>query len=370
MSGPLSAGITVVHITSERGWRGGERQVFLLMRELVPLGISQTLVAPAGSPLAGRAARAGFTMTPLHPKATLHPANLLILRRCLKTGPPPILHAHSSPALTLAAVARRLGKIRGIVYTRRTAFRVRRARKYRTAADVYVAVSATAERCLLDAGTPVQRLRCILDAVDPEHVRLTSASGVIDSVTSAGPTVLSVGHLSPEKGHRVLLEAWPSILERVPEARLLIAGEGPEWSDLLGMIHALDLASSVRLLGFREPIGDLLVNADVFVMPSLEEGLGSAALEAMQMSLPVVASRAGGLTEAVVDGRTGLLVPPGEPGPLAEAVVRLLKNRDERARMGEAARLRARAVFSGERMAADYLRIYRELAEVDRGDLS
>jgi glycosyltransferase involved in cell wall biosynthesis len=363
MSEASSAGISVLHITSERGWRGGERQVFLLMRELVPLGISQALAAPAGSPLIEHASSAGFAVTPLHPKMTLHPANLARLLRAVKGSPPSILHVHSSPALTLAAAARRLGRVMGIVYTRRTAFRVRRARKYRTAADVYVAVSAAAESRLLDAGTPVQRLRCIPDAVDPEHIRLTSASGVIDSVTSAGPTVLSVGHLSPEKGHRILLAAWPSILERVPDARLLIAGEGPEWSRLLALIHTLDLTASIRLLGFREPIGDLLANADVFVMPSLEEGLGSAALEAMRMSLPVVASRAGGLTEAVVDGRTGLLVPPGEPGPLADAVVRLLENSEERARMGEAARLRARTTFSAERMAAAYLRIYRELVE-------
>lgn len=364
MAEPSTAEVAILHVTSERGWRGGERQVLLLMRELAPFEISQSLAAPGGSRLAEYAADAGFSVTLLHPRATLHPVNLLRLLRSLRVDPPPILHVHSSPALTLAAVARRLGRVRGIVYTRRTAFAVRRARKYRTAADIYVAISAVAERRLLDAGTPVHRLRCIPDAVDPGHVRLTSASGVIDSVTSAGPTVLSVGHLSPEKGHRVLLEAWPSILKRVPEARLLIAGEGPEWNELLKLIHDLDLACSVRLLGFREPIGDLLANADVFVMPSLEEGLGSAALEAMWMSLPVVASRAGGLTEAVVDGRTGLLVPPGESGPLAEAVVRLLENREERARMGEAARVRALTVFSGERMAADYLRIYRALAEV------
>ena len=133
MAEPSTAEVSILHVTSERGWRGGERQVLLLMREIAPFEISQSLAAPAGSRLAECAADAGFSVTLLHPRATSHPVNLLRLLRLLKADPPPILHVHSSPALTLAAFARRLGRVRGIVYTRRTAFAVRRARKNRNA---------------------------------------------------------------------------------------------------------------------------------------------------------------------------------------------------------------------------------------------
>ncbi len=360
--------VPVLHVTTERGWRGGERQALLLMTELSRRGVPQALASPARSELSRRAADAGFPVILLHPRTPLAPRNVLLVVRWLNANPPAIVHAHSSPALTLTGAVRRLAKVRGVVYTRRTAFPVRASRKYRTAADVYVAVSQAAEQCLLDAGTPQRRLHRIPDAVDPEHIRRTRGASGRRPAAAPGTTVLSVGRLSPEKGHRVLVEAWPAVLASVPDARLLIAGDGPERSRLLELIAALDLTDSVHLMGFREPIGDLLAGAAVFVMPSLEEGLGSAALEAMRMSLPVVASRAGGLPDAVEDGRTGLLVPSGEPGPLAAAVVRLLKDDGERKRMGEAGQRRARELFSPDRMAAEYLRLYRELAkEWERG---
>ncbi len=361
VSEPREDGFGVLHLTSERGWRGGERQVLLLMRELHRLGIAQALAAPAGSPLAEFAAGAGFRLTPLHPTATLHPVNLLRLLRALPGSGPPILHAHTSPALTLASAVRRLRPVSAVLYTRRTAFLVRPSRKYHTAAEIYVAVSEAAERRLRDAGTPDQRIRRIPDAVDLNHVRVSGRPPSRASAASRSPTVVTVGHLSPEKGHRVLVEGWPTVLARVPGARLWIAGAGPERGELETLVQRLSLAASVRLLGFCEDVGDLLAGADVFVMPSLEEGLGTAVLEAMAMGLPVVASRTGGLPEVVGDGITGVLVPPGEPLPLADAVVRLLQDREASARMGAAGRRRAAAQFSAEGMATGYLGLYREL---------
>lgn len=353
----------VLHVTSERGWRGGERQIFLLMRELDRLGVPQTLAAPAGSPLADLATGAGFRFTALHSSMTLHPVNLARIARVSRDGGPLVAHAHTSPALTLVATVRHVRPVAAVVYTRRTAFPARPSRKYHTAADVYVAVSAAAQQCLWSAGTPRHRVRRIPDAVDTEHLKVSASASLAEKRPSNAPVVVSVGHLSPEKGHRVLLEAWPAVVARVPGARLRIAGDGPERAAMEALVAHLGLGSSVELLGFREQIGNVLADADVFVMPSLEEGLGSAALEAMGMALPVVASRAGGLSEVVADGHTGLLVPPGESQPLAEAVARLLEEPETREAMGAAGLLRVTREFSADRMAAAYLRLYREVIQ-------
>jgi glycosyltransferase involved in cell wall biosynthesis len=201
---------------------------------------------------------------------------------------------------------------------------------------------------------------CIPDAVDIENLGNNGQPGVRAALSGSRPLVLSVGRLSHEKGHRILIRAWPLVLKQIPRARLLIAGSGPERSALNDLIEGLRLAPSVKLLGLVEPVGLLLQGADVFVMPSLDEGMGSAALEAMWMGLPVVASRTGGLVETVIEGRTGALVPPNDAVALGETIVSLLTNPAVLADMGNAARIHARSQFTASTMAASHLRAYRQ----------
>ena len=348
-------------MTTERGWRGGERQLLLLMHMLRERGAEQALAVPEGSPCSVRARRAGYALVPLHPKVPMHPVNVV---RLLGAGSGPsrtILHAHNSPALSLAAIARKIGRFAGVVFTRRTAFPVRPSRKYRSAADLYVAISAAAEGRLINAGTPTDRILSIPDGVDLENLAGEELRPGLKPPGSSHPVVVSVGYLSREKGHRVLIRAWPKVIRNVPDARLLIAGEGPESDALAEQARDLRLQSSVRFLGFVEPIGGLLRSADVFVMPSLEEGLGSATLEAMWMGLPVVASAAGGLSEAVIEGRTGRLVPPGDVESLARIIVEVLEDRQTRLRMGLAGRARAISQYQASTMADRYMEAYQKV---------
>ena len=114
--------------------------------------------------------------------------------------------------------------------------------------------------------------------------------------------------------------------------------------------------------GFREDVLSLMKSADVFVMSSITEGLGSAVLDAMAMGLPIVGTWAGGIPEAVIDGETGLLVPAGEPKPLAGAIVRLLKDPALREQYGRAGRARVEAHFSVSALVEGTLAVYNELA--------
>jgi len=130
----------------------------------------------------------------------------------------------------------------------------------------------------------------------------------------------------------------------------VIAGDGVQRGDLEDQTQALGLADAVVFAGFRTDVPALLRAADVFVLPSLLEGLPNTALEAMSVGLPVVATRVDGVPEAVVDGETGLLVPPEDSAALAEALGKLLAEPGTRSAMGEAGRLRAETEFSVERM--------------------
>jgi glycosyltransferase involved in cell wall biosynthesis len=164
--------------------------------------------------------------------------------------------------------------------------------------------------------------------------------------------VVVLGALTRRKGHAILLRAAAT----VPGLRYVFCGDGEEAPALERA--AAGLAGAVRFAGFRRDIPACLAAADIVAVPSLQEGLGVAALEAMAAARPVVASRVGGLAEAVVDGETGLLVPPGEPAALAAALGRLARDLDLRARLGEAGRARVRARYTSARMAEGTLACY------------
>ncbi|MEJ2338431.1 MAG: glycosyltransferase family 4 protein [Gemmatimonadales bacterium] len=162
---------------------------------------------------------------------------------------------------------------------------------------------------------------------------------------AAGPVILSVARQYRRKNTSALLRAMPTILAAVPNARLRIVGGGPELRRLRQGRFALGLAGSVVITGElpdADAIRDAYRAADVFCLPSLQEGFGIAFLEAMASGLPIVAYRSAAVPEVVPDGEAGLLVPPDDPRALARALIRLLRDPPLRRRMGEAGRRRAR----------------------------
>jgi L-malate glycosyltransferase len=150
----------------------------------------------------------------------------------------------------------------------------------------------------------------------------------------------SVGRLSPEKGLKYLLQAMPEVLRHQSNVRVLLAGGGPERRSLERLAKRLGLADRVEFAGevAHEDVTKVLARMDLFAMPSTWEGFGVAALEASAMELPVVASNIHGIPDVVEDGVTGILVPPKDVGALSQAIVRLLRDGDDRRRIGHAGR--------------------------------
>jgi glycosyltransferase involved in cell wall biosynthesis len=182
-----------------------------------------------------------------------------------------------------------------------------------------------------------------------------------------------VARLVDEKGHDCLLEAASILRSKAPEASVVIVGDGPIRERLAAAVKARDLSDVVRLLGQRHDVPRILAALDVFVLPSQWEGTSLAVLEAMAARLPIVASNVGGNPDVVMDGETGLLIPPGDPGRrlakrrpwpgcrLAEALLALRNDPERARRMGQAGRLRVEREFSIRRSAERYERIYESL---------
>lgn len=191
---------------------------------------------------------------------------------------------------------------------------------------------------------------------DPASVKEFKRQWDIDSTVMA-----AVGRLVPVKGHRTLLESLPKVLEGAGEFTLLFAGDGPLEGELRKLAGRLGVDRYVRFIGFLPDIHPLLGATDLLVHPSLGEGFGLAPLEAMGHGLPVVASRVLALAEVIEEDKSGLLVPPEEPGQLADAIITLLKNAQLRKKMGEAGRQRFLENFTLDKMVKKTEAVYEEI---------
>jgi glycosyltransferase involved in cell wall biosynthesis len=176
-----------------------------------------------------------------------------------------------------------------------------------------------------------------------------SPNGPATPYSGSEPRLLCVGRLIPIKGHLVLLRALAQARARVPEVTLDLAGRGPLAPALKAYARELGLGDAVRFLGFVSPVEAAIEGAAVVVVPSLGEGFGMVALEAMERARPVIASAVGGLPEIVADGETGIVVSPADAEALAEAIVSLAADLPRAAAMGNAGRSRALAEFTPER---------------------
>jgi glycosyltransferase involved in cell wall biosynthesis len=177
------------------------------------------------------------------------------------------------------------------------------------------------------------------------------------------PRLLCVGRLIPIKGHIVLLRAFAQARRRVPTLQLDIAGRGPLEPALRALAKELEVDDAIRFLGYVAPVQRAIEDVAIVVVPSMGEGFGMVALEAMERARPVIAAEIGGLGELVEEGVTGLLVRPGEADPLAQAIVQLASDLPRAAKMGEAGRRRALEQFLQERCTDRTEILYRDQLE-------
>jgi glycosyltransferase involved in cell wall biosynthesis len=241
---------------------------------------------------------------------------------------------------------------------------------YNRAVDGVIAISTGVADSLAAAGVERQRVTVVHSGVDCERFRPPTAeerAGARRALKISDDEIVisAVGALEQRKGHRYLIEAVGAIAA-TGKFKCFIAGQGLIGKILQGEIAVLRRLDRIKLLGRVDDLRELLWASDIFAMPSLKEGLGVAALEAMASGLPVIASDVGGLREVVQDERTGMIVPPAHSGKIAEAIKRLAESSELRTGMGAAARALAVENYSMEKMAARTLALYRECVRKTR----
>lgn len=357
----------ILHVEAGRHLYGGAQQVLYLMGVLKDWGHQNLLVCPPGAEIAGPA-RSIAEVVELPMAGDLDLSLYTRLRSVAKRFGPDIIHGHSRRGADIypGLVARGLGC--PAVLSRRVDNRERawlarfRARLF----DRVIGISQGIVEVQRSLGVDEGKLVCVRSAVDPTDFLRTVDRQVLRKGLGFEPNtpiLAMVAQLIDRKGHRLLLEALEPLWNAYPEWRVLLYGRGPLEERLRMEIEARAWGDRVRLMGFVPNLADYLGGLDLLVHPAYAEGLGVSLLQASAAGLPIVATRAGGIPEAVLDGKTGLLVPAGDRDALTEALSQLMSSPTQRRALGAAGRARVLREFSIAEMARGNLAVYQSLLD-------
>lgn len=360
----------VVHVLHSLSVGGTENGVVNLVNGLAERFRHTVVTLSPPGPLADRLP-AAVRVHALAKRPGIDPATWARLTLVLRRLRPDIVHSRNWA--TFGAVpAARLAGVRAVVHGEHgrdaadpDGLHPRRRWRRRLAPLVtrFVAVSDDLQRWLVeDVRVPAAKVIRIHNGVDTSRFAPGARDGHGGAGTGAGEVVVgTIGRLDPVKDHAGLIRAFARIAGSHPRARLVIVGEGPRRRELEGLAASL-VPGRVLFTGERSDIPTLLRSMEVFVLPSLGEGISNTLLEAMATGLPVVATRVGGNPELVEHGVNGLLVPRDDPATLATAISRYLDDPVLRLLHGKASRERVLERFSLDRMCVAYAGLYEEVA--------
>lgn len=368
----------VVHVDTEKTWRGGEAQLLHLCRGLRKKGHEMIIAAPPRSALSEKASAEGFKVKEISMRGELDPGAVFALAGLLRQERPDVLHLHTSHAVALGSLAALIKRPPVVIAHRRVDFSTKnnpfRRWKYQGVVDCIISISQGIKDVLVADGLQADKITIIHSAIDAEAFdpglspngfleELNNKYGLVENVGATGrsPLLGIVAHLADHKGHKYLIAAIPYILEAFPSTRLLIAGDGELRHDLEAQVRALGVERSVHFLGYRRDVPQILAALDLFVLSSHLEGLCTSLMDAMAMKKPLVATRVGGVPEVVEEWVNGLLVPAKDPQALAQAVITLLKDPARRKAMGEAGRKIVEEKFHVDIMVNKTEELYMEL---------
>lgn len=356
----MSHPLTILQVITQRRYSGAERICLALCEELRQRGNRVVLLCKQAGNMPEIARAAGIeTRTPaISGKLNLlAPLRIAAIAREVKAD---IIHTHLSTAGMWGTLAGRLAGVPVAAHVH--AMNSRHCYQF---ADRIITCSAGVGEHLVSQGVAREMIRVAYNGIDLRRFEgIPASAGVRSSLglPPAAPVVGCVAHLSPKKGQEFLIRAVALLRDRWPELHCLLVGEGDMVNDLKRLAAELGVAERIHLLGFRSDAVAIMNAMDVLVLPSIaKEGLGLVLVEAALLEKPTVASNAPGINEALEDGVSGLLVPPGDPGQLAGALDRLLSDSTLRTRMGQAGRQRALTTFTIPAMTDAVEAVYREL---------
>lgn len=360
--------INILHLETEKGWRGGQQQLVYLMEYVHQLKYQTALVCQSDSELAFYCQKKHFPhyTTPIRSEIDIF-AGLRISLLCRKKGFT-ILHSHSGHALSIGIWSKLFYPQLIHVTTRRVDFHIRKhflsRLKYNTSlVDKIICISEQIRTVLQSDSIPPHKLTMIHSGIDMNRFQNIQPDKNIFEQFGIPPHHTVIGTIASMVGHKDypnLLQAAKTIIEKRPNVSFCAIGEGPDQDSIRQLAKDLHLGNRFVCIGFQKNVGSFLKGFDIFVLSSRLEGLGTSILDAQAVGLPVVATSTGGIPEIVQHNQNGLLVPPGNPEKLAEALLSLNDNENQRLELGEAGRKGVKQ-FSIQRTIEEHIALYERL---------
>lgn len=364
----------VLHLISSSGFLGAENVVLELSKESIKAGYWVTIGIIENRnnlhmELSDRSVEEGIKVQIFPCRGRFDRRTISSIRSFVNSKQPNILHSHGYKSNFYALTANR-GKIPWIVTNhlwKKTTFALK-VYAYLDSlfirhADRVVAVSDEIRSEMVNDGIPPQKITIIDNGVDMERFALNRNEEIRKSFGFNGNSKVigTIASMTPEKGHTYLLEAMRQVIDKCPECRFMIVGDGSQRQFLEEKTSHLGLTGKVLFTGSRKDVPEILSMLDIFVLPSLKEGLPMALLEAMAAGVPVIATRVGAVPKVVIHGKTGLLVEKGDVNGLITAITQFLKDRKMSVRLSMKGYEKVKSEFSSNVMTLKYLDIYRKL---------
>lgn len=357
--------LKVLHIEAGKHLYGGALQVAYLTDGLTKMGVECFVACPKGAHIIP-ALNDAVTPLPMIMQGDLDLGMVGRLRHSIKSIRPDIVHIHSRRgADTFGLLAAKLCKV-PVVISRRvdnTEASWIAKLKYHSA-DKVITISDGIRQVLLSQGVSADHVLTVRSAIDTNKYRPKTSSEWFTNTFDVDAAQLAIGviaQLIPRKGHSILFQALTKLRATQANFRVLIFGRGPDFERLQQEAMKLRLTDVVEFVGFREDLHNILPHLDLVVHPAFNEGLGVSLLQASSCGVPILASRIGGIPEAVVEGETGWLVSPGDVDELAGKLQQLKQNPSLLSRIAERARKYALAHFSVENMVQGNIDVYKSV---------
>lgn len=357
----------ILHTESSTGWGGQETRILHESAGLKCLGVKVIILCQPDSKLAQKAGEVGIDVRIHTIKSSIDIIAIRYIQRLIKEECIDIVCTHSGKDSLVAAIAGRLSLRKPrVVRTRHLALPITSKITYSIFPHKVVTVSEYVRKYLIhEEGIAETKVVSIPTGIDierfnPDKVKAVSRSEF--NIPSGAPVIGTVAILRRKKDHHTLLDAIPIILKEFPDAVFIFAGDGPQREDIERKILEKGIGKNVKLLGFRKDIPEILKMIDLFVLPTLQEALGTSYLEAMAMGKPVVGTKVGGVPEVVMDGISGVLVEPEKSQLLAKAIIELLRDKEKMKRMGRAGEAYVKENYSVDVMVRRLFDFYKSLA--------
>jgi len=356
---------TILHTESSRGWGGQENRTLQESIGISKLGARVLILCQPDSMLYEQALAEGTEVRTCKMRKSYDFPAIKYILKLIKTESIDVINTHSGKDSFLAGIAGRISRKRPVVVrTRHLALPITSRVTYSLLPHMVVTVSEYVRQYLVKEGISPENVVAIPTGIDlskfnPERAtdNLRDQLGLREDI----PIVGTIAILRIKKGHHVLLDAIPLISKEIPEAVFIFAGEGPQKENILNRINNLSLSNKVFMLGMRRDVSNILKSIDLFVLPTLQEALGTSFIEAMAMEKPVVGTDVGGVGEVIKNGVNGYLVEQNNPAALSEAVIKILRNKERARMMGIEGRKIVEQNFTVEKMCERMYALYSSL---------